>query len=90
MALKILIMPYIGIRFLAIFWQENECSRHGGLKTGPKIWTSGWTFWINHYLENLFSKIRAEPPWPLPLKNIHFTISSIILCLRNFVYETVN
>ena len=43
-----------------------------GLQTQPKSWLTGYTFWVNHYLEIVFSKISVvNPPPPPPLKDIH-------------------
>ena len=41
-----------------------------GLQTQPKSWLTGYTFWVNHYLEIVFSKISVvnPPPPPPPLK----------------------
>ena len=39
-----------------------------GLQTQPKSWLTGYTFWVNHYLEIVFSKISVVNP---PLKDIH-------------------
>ena len=37
-----------------------------GLRTQPKSWLTGYTFWVNHYLEIVFSKISVvNPPPPL-------------------------
>ena len=38
-----------------------------GLQTQPKSWLTGYTFWVNHYLEIVFSKISVVNP-PPPLK----------------------
>ena len=39
-----------------------------GLQTQPKSWLTGYTFWVNHYLEIVFSKISVvNPPPPPPL-----------------------
>ena len=31
-----------------------------GLQTHPKSWLTGYTFWVNHYLEIVFSKISVD------------------------------
>ena len=31
-----------------------------GLQTQPKSWLTGYTFWVNHYLEIVFSKISYQ------------------------------
>ena len=36
-----------------------------GLQTQPKSWLTGYTFWVNHYLEIVFSKISVVNPPPL-------------------------
>ena len=36
---------------------------------GPKSWPTGWNFWVNRYLEKLFSKISGTDT-PPPLKEI--------------------
>ena len=43
-----------------------------GLQTQPKSWLTGYTFWVNHYLEIVFSKISVvnPPPPPPPLKEL--------------------
>ena len=33
-----------------------------GLQTQPKSWLTGYTFWVNHYLEIVFSKISVVNP----------------------------
>ena len=40
-------------------WQPRRPQRVWGLSTRSKSWPTGWTFWVNRYLENLFSKISA-------------------------------
>ena len=40
-----------------------------GLQTQPKSWLTGYTFWVNHYLEIVFSKIIVVNP-PPPLKEV--------------------
>ena len=39
-----------------------------GLQTQPKSWLTGYTFWVNHYLEIVFSKISVVNPPPLKFK----------------------
>ena len=53
------------------FWRENgrEATprwRQGvwDLNTRPKNWPNGWTFWVNCYLENMFSKFSGLNPSP--------------------------
>ena len=41
-----------------------------GLQTQPKSWLTGYTFWVNHYLEIVFSKISVVNPPPPPLNEI--------------------
>ena len=36
-----------------------------GLKTQPKSWPTGWTFWVHHYLESLFQIFWWINPLPL-------------------------
>ena len=67
------ICPYMGIRFSAITlpffdqssgkWAWPPRRRHMvfGLQTQPKSWLTGYTFWVNHYLEIVFSKISVYP-----------------------------
>ena len=52
---------------LMLFWKELYFlppwrQRVWGLKTGPKSWPTGWTFWVNCSLENLFLKISGLNP----------------------------
>ena len=51
-------------------WARPPRRRHMvfGLQTQPKSWLTGYTFWVNHYLEIVFSKISVVNPPPPPLK----------------------
>ena len=51
-----------------------------GLQTQPKSWLTGYTFWVNHYLEIVFSKISVVNP---PLK------SNFVIVKIYYVSETV-
>ena len=44
-----------------------------GLQTQPKSWFTGYTFWVNHYLEIVFSKISVVNPPPPPLNHLTFS-----------------
>ena len=50
--------PYVGPKM------GGPCPpiRVGGLKTQPKSWHTGWTFWVHHYLEILFQKFWGTYP----------------------------
>ena len=49
-------------------WARPPRRRHTvfGLQTQPKSWLTGYTFWVNHYLEIVFSKISVVNPPPPP------------------------
>ena len=49
-----------------------------GLQTQPKSWLTGYTFWVNHYLEIVFSKISVVNP-PPPLKGMYALLCSLKL-----------
>ena len=44
-----------GILFLAVKWTWAPRD----LKTQPKSWPSGWTFWVNRYLENMALEFKT-------------------------------
>ena len=60
-----------------------------GLQTQPKSWLTGYTFWVNHYLEIVFSKISVvtgEPP-PLNDKSIYiYAVNTIYI----YILHTLN
>ena len=43
-------------------WRPPWRQRVWGLKSRSKSWPAGWTFWVNRYIENLFSKISGLNP----------------------------
>ena len=56
-----------------------------GLQTQPKSWLTGYTFWVNHYLEIVFSKISVvNPPPPLIIKT-----SGIFLIIKIDIRQTM-
>ena len=57
-------------------WPPRRRDMVFGLQTQPKSWLTGYAFWVNHYLEIVFSKISVvnPPPPPPPLRS-----SAIIL-----------
>ena len=53
-------------------WSSHRPIRVWGLKTQPKRWPTGRTFWVNCYLENMFLKFSGlNPPAPYPLNKNH-------------------
>ena len=62
-----------------------------GLKTPPKIWPTGWTFWVTCYLEIMFSTFLTPPPPPPPLKPMliynSFSLHRNILRIYPDMYE---
>ena len=54
------------ILFLAGTWAWPPRWRQGvwDLKTRPKSWPDSWNFWVNCYLENMFSKFSGLNPSP--------------------------
>ena len=50
-------------------WQPRRRHMVFGLQTQPKSWLTGYTFWVNHYLEILFFKISVVNTPPPPLKS---------------------
>ena len=50
-------------------WLPRRCHMVFGLQTQPKSWLTGYTFWVNHYLEIVFSKISVVNP-PPPLNHV--------------------
>ena len=68
------------------FWAENGRGHHGGAiwflgyKPNQKVGSLGipFEFWVNHYLEIVFSKISVvKPPPPPPLKE---AVVYVIFC----------
>ena len=47
-------------------WPPRRRHMVFGLQTQPKSWLTGYTFWVNHYLEIVFSKISVVNPPPPP------------------------
>ena len=43
-------------------WPPQRRHMDFGLQTQPKSWLTGYTFWVNHYLEIVFSKISYTFP----------------------------
>ena len=50
-------------------WPSRGPLMAWGLKTQQKSWPTGWTFWANCYLENVFSKFSCLNPLPLKDKS---------------------
>ena len=58
-----------------IFWATSKFNGKIGVATKhapyglepprPKIWLNVWTFWVNRYLEFMFSKFSGLNPFPL-------------------------
>ena len=61
--------PYVDPK-MGVFPRPPIWSR--GLKTQPKIWSTGWTFWVHHYLEILFQVILGDQPPPAPSLKLKF------------------
>ena len=47
-------------------WPPRRRHMDFGIQTQPKSWLTGYTFWVNHYLEIVFSKISVVNPPPPP------------------------
>ena len=45
-----------------------------GLKIQPKSWPRRWTFWMNRYFEDIFSKFQAWTPPPTPIPFNHYKV----------------
>ena len=59
-----------------------------GLKTQPKSWPTGWTFWANHLLEIMFLKFGGlNPPFPLKAYFWHTTFSVIFHPILMFIFK---
>ena len=60
-----------------------------GLQTQPKSWLTGYTFWVNHYLEIVFSKISVVNPPPLIECSIDSSDEGMIVWTAGSVEENL-
>ena len=59
-----------------------------GLQTQPKSWLTGYTFWVNHYLEIVFSKISVvNPPLMRKFENVQKKCLKWVLCEEEMSYN---
>ena len=71
-------------------WQPRGPLVTWDLKTQPKNWSTGWTFWANCYLDKLFSKFSGLNHADSYLKDEWFWKQSLIILLNVFMTNLVN
>ena len=67
-------------------WPPRWRLRVWGLKTQRKTWHTGWTFWVNGYLEIMFSKFLAWTPLPNCKKFTFSILAFLITSLGNILH----
>ena len=60
-----------------------------GLQTQPKSWLTGYTFWVNHYLEIVFSKISVVNPPPPPPLNVFPALCKYVGNVRAYTVDNI-